>query len=413
MLSGGRVQLGGGHALQQKFDIKDTPDQMFRRLGARSTTAKAATATATWCASSPTRTSPTYRLPDRQRRRVHREADPVRRTPRRVPRIFVTKEWHIPSRGDRAASQPQRLGPGAAARGKRAQEGRADPAQAQDDRDRARAAERPARCSASSCRPAATTSTSSATQGRHHRDRRPHRQRQLPPHVRSAADRGIPAGLRALRPPGRRRRARRDGDRRVAVGDRATRPPRRGAAITKTRHIGCRWGYSSLVYETDSPMFPLAQRHRPHREGLAGHDHRQPVRQAVLERGRRLATSSSTPRWRYNGDKNKLNGGGPIWAIFDADGGRRARSGSPKPPHVDPDGYFFSADTHRRAGRQDQESLPEAADVRRGAAGDGRTATTRSSPTAPTRTSRSRRRCTRSRSRRSTRRGRRRSCTTR
>ena len=30
MLSGGRVHLGGGHALQQKFNIKDTPDQVFK-----------------------------------------------------------------------------------------------------------------------------------------------------------------------------------------------------------------------------------------------------------------------------------------------------------------------------------------------------------------------------------------------
>ena len=29
MLSGGRVQLGGGHALQQKFNIKDNADQVF------------------------------------------------------------------------------------------------------------------------------------------------------------------------------------------------------------------------------------------------------------------------------------------------------------------------------------------------------------------------------------------------
>ena len=34
MLSGGRVHLGGGHALQQKFGIKDSADQVFRRLGA-------------------------------------------------------------------------------------------------------------------------------------------------------------------------------------------------------------------------------------------------------------------------------------------------------------------------------------------------------------------------------------------
>jgi hypothetical protein len=30
MLSGGRVHLGGGHALQQKFGIKDAPDQVFK-----------------------------------------------------------------------------------------------------------------------------------------------------------------------------------------------------------------------------------------------------------------------------------------------------------------------------------------------------------------------------------------------
>src|SRR6188472_1174645 len=29
MLSGGRVQLGGGHALQQKFNITDSADQVF------------------------------------------------------------------------------------------------------------------------------------------------------------------------------------------------------------------------------------------------------------------------------------------------------------------------------------------------------------------------------------------------
>src|SRR5215813_8983809 len=29
ILSGGRVQLGGGHALQRKFEIKDNADQVF------------------------------------------------------------------------------------------------------------------------------------------------------------------------------------------------------------------------------------------------------------------------------------------------------------------------------------------------------------------------------------------------
>ena len=46
----------------------------------------------------------------------------------------------------------------------------------------------------------------------------------------------------------------------------------------------------------------------------------------------------------WTGDPRKLNGGGPIWAIFDADAVAREKW-EVKPPHVDPDGYFFSADT--------------------------------------------------------------------
>src|ERR1700735_4674012 len=32
-----------------------------------------------------------------------------------------------------------------------------------------------------------------------------------------------------------------------------------GAAITKTAHIGCRWGYAELVIEPDSAIFPMAK----------------------------------------------------------------------------------------------------------------------------------------------------------
>jgi hypothetical protein len=46
----------------------------------------------------------------------------------------------------------------------------------------------------------------------------------------------------------------------------------------------------------------------------------------------------------WTGDPNKFNGGGPIWAIFDADAVTR-EEWDVKPPHVDPAGYFFSADT--------------------------------------------------------------------
>ena len=56
-------------------------------------------------------------------------------------------------------------------------------------------------------------------QGRHHRHRRLDRQRELPPHVRSAPDRRIlRPGRHALFEPGRQRRNRRHGDQRIAVG---------------------------------------------------------------------------------------------------------------------------------------------------------------------------------------------------
>ena len=44
------------------------------------------------------------------------------------------------------------------------------------------------------------------------------------------------------------------------------------------------------------------------------------------------------------GEPDKLNGGGPIWAIFDHDAVER-QGWDPRPPYVDPDGFFFSADT--------------------------------------------------------------------
>jgi urocanate reductase len=47
----------------------------------------------------------------------------------------------------------------------------------------------------------------------------------------------------------------------------------------------------------------------------------------------------------WTGDPAKLNGGGPIWAIFDAEGVKREKW-STEPPVVDRErGYFFSADT--------------------------------------------------------------------
>lgn len=46
----------------------------------------------------------------------------------------------------------------------------------------------------------------------------------------------------------------------------------------------------------------------------------------------------------WTGDPHKLNGGGPIWAIFDADAVVREKW-EIKAPYVDRNGYFFSGDT--------------------------------------------------------------------
>jgi len=116
-----------------------------------------------------------------------------------------------------------------------------------------------------------------------------------------------------------------------------------GAAITKTRHIGCRWGYSSLVYETDSPLFHVAKA-----TGLTVEDFQNII--LVNQTGRRFwnevdgSYNFFAACMAYNGDSTKLNGGGPIWAIFDADAAAREKWNT-KPPNVDPDGFFFSADT--------------------------------------------------------------------
>ena len=116
-----------------------------------------------------------------------------------------------------------------------------------------------------------------------------------------------------------------------------------GAAITKTRHIGCRWGYSSLSFRPESKLFPLAKA-----TGLTVSDWQNMI--FVNQNGQRFWNEADgsyrffAAAMSYNGDRSKLNGGGPIWAIFDADAASREKW-DPNPPSVDPDGYFYTADT--------------------------------------------------------------------
>jgi len=121
----------------------------------------------------------------------------------------------------------------------------------------------------------------------------------------------------------------------------------RGAEISKTHHIGCRYGYTNLKWKPGSPMFQLAGA-----SGLTVDDFQDVI--LVNQIGRRfwneldssydflsacLGTNGSLGK---NG--SKANGGGPIWAIFDSDAVKR-ESWDPQPPNVDLNGWFFSANT--------------------------------------------------------------------
>jgi hypothetical protein len=119
-----------------------------------------------------------------------------------------------------------------------------------------------------------------------------------------------------------------------------------GRAVTKTRHIGCRWGYMSLKWNPASPVFNLARA-----SGLTVSNFQNLI--LVNQRGARFWNEMDDSYAFINaclgtngnlGREAKVNGGGPIWAIFDSNA--VAREGwDPRPPHVDPEGWFFRADT--------------------------------------------------------------------
>jgi len=119
-----------------------------------------------------------------------------------------------------------------------------------------------------------------------------------------------------------------------------------GRAVTKTRHIGVRYGYENLRWEPQSPMFEKAGG-----SGLTVRTFQDLI--FVNQIGQRFwnemdnsyAFLSACLGTNGNlGRNGKTNGGGPIWAIFDADAVAREQW-DPKPPNVDPNGWFFTADT--------------------------------------------------------------------
>ena len=109
--------------------------------------------------------------------------------------------------------------------------------------------------------------------------------------------------------------------------------------------LATRSNYHGLAFTPDAPNF-----FREKATGLRVRDWQNLI--LVKETGRRFYDETAGIRdyqyfyaaMQWTGDPNKLNGGGPIWAIFDADGVER-EGWDVKPPYVDPDGYFFTADT--------------------------------------------------------------------
>ena len=120
-----------------------------------------------------------------------------------------------------------------------------------------------------------------------------------------------------------------------------------GTPVTKTDLIGCRYGYPNLRWNPKSPMFKLAGA-----SGLSVRDFQDVI--MVNQVGARFwneldntysfinACLGTNGNLGKNG--RKANGGGPIWAIFDSEAVKREHW-KPVPPNVDPNGWFFRADS--------------------------------------------------------------------
>jgi succinate dehydrogenase/fumarate reductase flavoprotein subunit len=339
MLSGGRVHLGGGHALQQKAGIKDTADQIFKD----------------WIRPD----APVAKYSDRDLVRVFADENvatfdfliengvqfhekPIGpEAASTVPRTFVTVEWHIPDQiyapgGDRNGSGlVRRLEESARKKGVQILLRHEMKSLVRESATSGKvlgiAVAHPGGTLNIEARRGVIIATGGHTGNVNFRRTFDPRlteeyQQACMPYVYQ----GAKGELAAM-------------DIGASLWATANQTNESGAAITKTRHIGCRWGYSSLVFQPESKLFPIAKA-----TGLTVSDWQNMI--FVNETGQRFWNEvdgsyrffSAAMAW--HGDAGKLNGGGPIWAIFDADGAAREKW-DPKPPHVDPDGYFYSADT--------------------------------------------------------------------
>jgi succinate dehydrogenase/fumarate reductase flavoprotein subunit len=339
MLSGGRVQVGGGHALQKKLGIQDSAEQIFQD----------------WVRHDHNES----RFSDRELVRVFADEnvsmydfliengvefieEPIQSPDAStVPRIFVAKEWHIPSgviaphRNRNGSGLVRRLEESARRKGAQILLKHKMTGIIREHDNARRVQGITAVNGATAVNLRARKGVVIATGGhignvnfRRMFDPRLTEEYQQAgePYVHQGAD----GELAAM-------------DIGAALWGTAIQTIEAGVWITKTAHIGCRWGYNSLVWEPDSVMFPQARA-----TGLTVEDWQNVI--LVNQFGKRFWNELDSSHQffnaalAYNGDQTKLNGGGPIWAIFDTDAVKR-ENWKPAPPHVDHDGYFYSGDT--------------------------------------------------------------------
>ena len=149
-----------------------------------------------------------------------------------------------------------------------------------------------------------------------------------------------------------------------------------GSTLTKPGQIGCQYGYVNLRWQESSPMFSKARA-----TGLRVTDWQNVITVNMLgqrfydETGRQFTSNAyrgvdpyvhgswlnaKNQRWEPNNWINAAmagigdghNGGGPIWAIFDAASAER-ENWNCAPPNVDvAGGFFFQADTVEELARK-------------------------------------------------------------
>jgi len=338
ILSGGRVHLGGGHALQQKAGIKDSPDQVFADW-TRHDTADARFSDRDLVRVFADENVPTFNfLVENGVKFGDRPIGPERAST--VPRTFLTVEWPVaselvaPGRGRNGSGLVRQLA--LAARQKGAEillqhEMKSIIREGRSGKVLGITVSRNGATLNIQARKGVIIATGGHTGNVNFRRTFDPRlteeyQQACMPYVHQGAD----GELAAMEIGG-------------CLWATANQTAEAGSAITKTRHIGCRWGYATLVYQPESPMFHLAKA-----TGLTVTDWQDLI--FVNQSGRRFWNEADgsykffNAAMAYPGDGAKLNGGGPIWAIFDAEAVAREKW-TPEPPHVDPDGFFFSADT--------------------------------------------------------------------